>query len=270
MVSKIEQIIDEIEELIDSCKYAAFSSTKILVDKEEIDELLHELKSHTPDEIMRCQKIISNKEAIMEDATSRADAIVKEAQAFSDQMVSQHEIMQQAYAQAGEIVNEAKMQAEEILTGANIQAQNIQSSAMQYTDDSLSDIQQILMASIRETQEKNNNLVNSLSEILNIVNSNRAELHPEEELARNAAIAERAETERRLMGDEVTGEYSQYGFQEAPVTAQEAKPVIPVAPVPAPSVPQEAPKEAPAPKAMGGVVRGGVARGGISKSQNAE
>ena len=258
MVSKIEQIIDEIEELIDSCKYAAFSSTKILVDKEEIDELLHELKTHTPDEIMRCQKIISNKEAIMEDATTRADAIVKEAQAFSDQMVSQHEIMQQAYAQAGEIVNQAKLQAEEILTGANIQAQNIQSSAMQYTDDSLSDIQQILMASIRETQEKNNNLVNSLSEILNIVSSNRAELHPEEELARNAAIAERAETERRLMGEEIPEEYPRYGAPERPETVEEKKTEVPVSP--SPSTVQEDPKDAPAPKAMGGVIRGGISK----------
>ena len=199
MVSKIEQIIEEMEELIDGCKYATFSSTKILVDKEEIDELLHELKTHTPDEIMRCQKIISNKEAILADARAKADELVKKAQDFSDQMVSQHEIMQQAYAQAGEIVKQANLQAQEIMGTASVQAENIQSSAIQYTDDSLANIQQILMASIQETQSNNNNLINSLSQILSVVNANRAELHPdEEELARNAAIAERAEAERMM------------------------------------------------------------------------
>ena len=199
MVSKIEQIIEEMEELIDGCKYATFSSTKILVDKEEIDELLHELKTHTPDEIMRCQKIISNKEAILADAHAKADELVKKAQDFSDQMVSQHEIMQQAYAQAGEIVKQANLQAQEIMGTASVQAENIQSSAIQYTDDSLANIQQILMASIQETQDNNNNLINSLSQILSVVNANRAELHPEEEeLARNAAIAERAEAERLM------------------------------------------------------------------------
>ncbi|MBQ9550980.1 MAG: hypothetical protein IJU87_09235 [Lachnospiraceae bacterium] len=199
MVSKIEQIIEEMEELIDGCKYATFSSTKILVDKEEIDELLHELRTHTPDEIMRCQKIISNKEAILADAHAKADELVKKAQDFSDQMVSQHEIMQQAYAQAGEIVKQANLQAQEIMGTASVQAENIQSSAIQYTDDSLANIQQILMASIQETQDNNNNLINSLSQILSVVNANRAELHPdEEELARNAAIAERAEAERMM------------------------------------------------------------------------
>ena len=65
MSSRIEQLIDEIETYIDNCKYQPFSNTKIIVDKEEIDELLRELRMKTPDEIKRYQKIISNKEAIL-------------------------------------------------------------------------------------------------------------------------------------------------------------------------------------------------------------
>ena len=61
MSSRIEQLIDEIEEYIDSCKYQPLSSTKIIVNKEEIDELLRDLRMKTPDEIKRYQKIISNK-----------------------------------------------------------------------------------------------------------------------------------------------------------------------------------------------------------------
>ena len=37
MNSKIEQIIEEIEEYIENCKYQAFSNTKIIVDKEEYE-----------------------------------------------------------------------------------------------------------------------------------------------------------------------------------------------------------------------------------------
>ena len=61
MSSKIEQLIDEIEEFIDGCKYKALSNTQIIVDKTQIDELLRELRVKTPDEIKRYQKIISNK-----------------------------------------------------------------------------------------------------------------------------------------------------------------------------------------------------------------
>ena len=41
MSSRIEQIIEEIEDYLDTCKYQQFSSTKIIVDKEEIEELVH-------------------------------------------------------------------------------------------------------------------------------------------------------------------------------------------------------------------------------------
>ena len=73
MSSRIEQIIEEIEEYVDSCKYQPLSTTKIVVNKEEIEELLRELRLKTPDEIKRYQKIISNKDAILEDAQPKAD-----------------------------------------------------------------------------------------------------------------------------------------------------------------------------------------------------
>ena len=79
MSSRMEQIIEEIEEYIDSCKFQPLSSTKILVNKEELEELLTELRMKTPEEIKRYQKIISNKEAILADAQAKADAIIAQA-----------------------------------------------------------------------------------------------------------------------------------------------------------------------------------------------
>ena len=73
MSSRIEQIIGEIEEYVDSCKFQPLSSTKIVVNKEELEELLRELRLKTPDEIKRYQKIISNKDAILADAQNKAE-----------------------------------------------------------------------------------------------------------------------------------------------------------------------------------------------------
>ena len=75
MSSRIEQIIEEIEEYVESCKYQPLSTTKIIVNKEEIEELLRELRLKTPDEIKRYQKIISNKEAILQDAHRQRQTI---------------------------------------------------------------------------------------------------------------------------------------------------------------------------------------------------
>ena len=68
MSSKMEQIIEEIEEYIDGCKFQPLSSTKIIVNKEELEELIAELRAKTPEEVKRYQKIISNKEAMKLDA----------------------------------------------------------------------------------------------------------------------------------------------------------------------------------------------------------
>ena len=87
MSSKIEQIIDEIETFIDSCKFQTLSSTRIIVDKESLEQLLRELRKNTPVEIVRYQKIISNKEAILNDAREKADAMLAQTQLHSDQMI---------------------------------------------------------------------------------------------------------------------------------------------------------------------------------------
>lgn len=97
MSSRIEQIIEEIEEYVDSCKFQPLSSTKIVVNKEELEELLRELRMKTPDEIKRYQKIISNKDAILADAQSKADAIVAEAREKTQSMVTESEIMREAH-----------------------------------------------------------------------------------------------------------------------------------------------------------------------------
>ena len=180
MSSKIEQVIDEIEEYIDGCKYVPFSSTNISVDKEEIEELIAELRSKTPEEIRRYQKIISNKEAILADAQQKADQIIAQAQIQTNELVSEHQIMQQAYAQANEVVMIATKQAQEILDNATNEANSIRMYAMSYTDDKLKGIEDILINSIDTTKARAENLLSSLQGYLDVVSSNRAELFPAE------------------------------------------------------------------------------------------
>ena len=49
MMSRIEQLIGEIEEYIDSCKYQPLSNSKIVVNRDELEELLVELRLRIPD-----------------------------------------------------------------------------------------------------------------------------------------------------------------------------------------------------------------------------
>ena len=152
------------------------------MDKEEIDELLRELRMKTPDEIKRYQKIVSNKEAILNDAKEKAAALINEAQIHTNNLINEHEIMQQAYAQANEVVKQATVQAQAILDNATMDANNIRMSAMQYTDDMLANLQNIIEHSIDTARAKYDALLMQLGNCADIVNTNRAQMYPPEEM----------------------------------------------------------------------------------------
>ena len=179
MSSRIEQIIEDIEEYVDSCKFQPLSSTKIVVNKEELEELLRELRMKTPDEIKRYQKIISNKDAILADAQTKAASLIADAQAQQKQLVEESEVMQQAYLQSNELLEKTNAQAQEILDNATNDANSIRMGALQYTDEMLENLEQIMSHTIETAGSRYNNFINSLQSCYDIVNKNRRELSPQ-------------------------------------------------------------------------------------------
>lgn len=191
-MSRIESIINEIEDYISSCKPLPLSNTKIAVNKEELEELISELRLKTPDEIKKYQKLISNKEAILDDARSQAERMIKDAQVHTETLINEHEIMQRAVEQANAVIADASAKAQQIVDKAVEDANNIRLGAIQYTDDMLANLQMIIEHSLENNKSKYDALMNSLNKDLNIVVSNRKELRPEataveaeEELAAN-------------------------------------------------------------------------------------
>lgn len=175
-MSRIEQLIGEIEEYIDGCKFQPLSTTKILVNKEELEELLVELRLRIPDEIKKYQKIISNQDAILNAARSQADAMLAEATVQTNELVNEHEIMQKAYANANKVVEEAQMQAQAILDQAVADANGIRQSSINYTDDMLNSLQTIITHSMEGAQGRFDAFLSSMQSSYDIVTSNRNEL----------------------------------------------------------------------------------------------
>ena len=186
--SKIEQLIDDIESYLENCKFVAFSNSKIIVNKDELDEYLRELRMNTPEEIKRYQRIISNKEAILNDAHDKANALISEATARTTKLISEHEIMQQAYAQANEVVTSATYQAQQILDTATYEANSVKAAAMQYMDDILNYLENIIVSSVNTATANYDTLIGGLNQYRDIIQSNRAELHPEEDELENVVL----------------------------------------------------------------------------------
>ena len=185
MMSRIEQLISEIEEYIDSCRFQALSNSKIIVNKEELEELLVELRLRIPDEIKKYQKIISQQETILGEARSQADEMLEDAKRQADSMVAQaseqtsemineHEIMQRAYAHANEVVEQAQAQA--IVDAAVNDANNIRQSSIQYTDDMLRSLQTIINHTMEGAKGRFDSFMSSMQSSYDIVSSNRNEL----------------------------------------------------------------------------------------------
>ncbi len=191
MSSKIEQVMDELEYYIESCKPQLLSSTNIIVNREEINDLLRELRMKTPEEIKRYQKIISNKEAILSDATAKADAMIKDASAKADEMiskataqtnelVSEHEILQQAYEQANALIDDATAQAQQILDNATLEANQVRQAAVQYMDDILAHLEGFLSSASGSVSASYENLLGSLNQYQDLIQDNRRQLQEQD------------------------------------------------------------------------------------------
>ncbi len=180
MASRIEDMINELQDFVDGCKNAPFKTDSIVVNRDDLESYIEDLRATVPDEIRQYQRIINNQEHILADARKKADAIIKEAEIQTDQLVSEHQIMQQAYARANEVVLVASKEAEQILNKATIEANSIKEGAIAYTDNQLKIVQDIMTATMEQTRQKADSYLNQMQGYLDIVVSNRNELAPPE------------------------------------------------------------------------------------------
>ena len=181
MSSKIEQMIDQIEDFIDSCRYQTFSKTNIIVDKDEMDALLEELRAKTPDEIRHYQRIIANKEAILDDAKRKAEEMINEATAHTNELVNEHEIMQQAYAQANEIVRMATQQAQDILDKAVSESDAQREAFRQYMEGMLADLEKSTISARNNMTSIFSNFHDEMSDYIDTIGQNLNEISPQPE-----------------------------------------------------------------------------------------
>lgn len=135
MTGRIEQIIDALELLIENCKFKSSSTELIIVNRVDIDEIIRDFKMTVPEEIENYQRVVSNKEAILNDAMAKAQEAIDNASVQINQITREHQIIiQQAYAQANEIVDFAMQQAQEIIDRATIEANSMRVSTEGHSD----------------------------------------------------------------------------------------------------------------------------------------
>ncbi|MCR5215787.1 MAG: hypothetical protein K6C69_02515 [Lachnospiraceae bacterium] len=181
MSNKIDQIISEFEEYLDGCSNVPLSSSKIIVGKDEVEEFISELKLKTPDEIKKYQKLLQNRDKIIDDANEQARQIVEAAHVHTTELVNESEIMRQAYEQGQIYVDKSKSEAEAIIERAVNDANTIRFNAIRYTDDNLSKLQLIISHAIEQNTKQYESLMMDLNKTMEVILANRDALRQQEE-----------------------------------------------------------------------------------------
>lgn len=139
-------LIDTLEDLIESGSSIPFSG-KVLLDKDEITELIKEIRIQLPDEVKQAQWIKEERNKILVEAQKEADRLISNAKERIQEL-----------ADKDEIVKIAQEKAEGIIATSEQNAKDMKMASIQYADDVL------------EKLEKN------ASQIISTLKMNREEL----------------------------------------------------------------------------------------------
>jgi hypothetical protein len=102
----IEQILNEIAE----ARSVPLSRDGALVNRQEMINLLNELKKKLPKDILQANQLLDNKEAVMEEGRMAGQVVIEQARAEANRLISQTEIVQSATQRAQEILQQVNQE----------------------------------------------------------------------------------------------------------------------------------------------------------------
>ncbi len=147
------ELISELEDIIDKGVAVPFTG-RCLLDKEELLELIQEIKFNLPTDLEQAKWIKSERQNIINDANKEAEDIIKTA---NDQLI--------AMVDENEITKRASQQAADILDQATTEAIDTKRSSLQYADYLLENVETVVVKTIRD-----------LEQCISIVKDNRNQL----------------------------------------------------------------------------------------------
>lgn len=115
----IENLIREMEDILENSWGLPMSGGRVVLNSKNIRKILEDIRLALPQEIVQAQKIINERNRIIEGAKNEAEAMIKLSEEKIKMMVSQSEIVKSAQIAADNILDDAKSKAEEIKKSSN-------------------------------------------------------------------------------------------------------------------------------------------------------
>ena len=133
---EILAILETLEDVIEKSVSVPFSG-KCMVDKEEVLEIVKEMRLKLPDDIKQAKWVKEERQRILLEAQKEANNIVKDAENKIASLVDEHEITKKAYEQANEIISNAKKNARDIRLGTKDYADGVLKKVEEILEDTL-------------------------------------------------------------------------------------------------------------------------------------
>jgi len=133
---EILSILETLEDLVEKSVNVPFSG-KCLVDKEEILEIVKEVRLKLPDDIKQAKWVKEERQRILLEAQKEANNTIKDAEGKIAALVDEHEITKKAYEQANEIISNAQKNAREIRLGTRDYADSVLDKVEEILKDTL-------------------------------------------------------------------------------------------------------------------------------------
>lgn len=174
---KVEDAIADLADYVDNCKNVPLSTTKIVCEREQLEDMINSIKKNLPKELEYCRDVMSRSEAIEREAKERADKLIQDAANKTTELLSENEINQQAIIRADEIVREAAEQGQAIYDQYIMEGNAYRDQAQRYLTDMLGNLQELIFSCIDTTSRNTNKLLENLNKFGTIVSDNLNELN---------------------------------------------------------------------------------------------
>jgi cell division septum initiation protein DivIVA len=117
-------LIDKLDDLVHNAKQVPLTD-QVRVDKEEIYEILDQMRATIPEEIKQARWIVKERQEMLAEAKREAERIVKDGRERAERLIADEEIVKAAERAAEDIIEDARAQEREIRLGAEDYADEI-------------------------------------------------------------------------------------------------------------------------------------------------
>jgi len=149
-------LLNELEDKMESASVVPFSG-KTLIDRDDVMDLLNEIRIQLPDEIKQAKWIKEERSKILNDAQEEAERLVKTAQSEANMILGNAKQQVDSLVDQNEIVKLAKAKGEKIISESIDKADEIKAGSYYYADEVIENLQKNLhqmMQTVAENREE--------------------------------------------------------------------------------------------------------------------